>query len=95
MSHESEQRSIQHNRSDQIDQQELETRVILLVEALANELNPGRHVQASLHSSLQRDLGFDSLGLSELLARTEKALPITIEPILMATDFSMITIQPS
>ncbi len=57
---------------------ELERRVLLLVETLAHELNPRRTVHALPRSSLQRDLGFDSLGLSELLLRTEKEFRIRL-----------------
>ena len=60
------------------DRSALEQRVLVLVEGLAHELNPQRHVQAALQSSLQRDLGFDSLGLSELLLRTEKEFKVRL-----------------
>ncbi|MCP5075358.1 MAG: AMP-binding protein [Rhodobacteraceae bacterium] len=60
------------------DHSELEQRVLMLVKTLAHELNPQRQVQASLGSSLQRDLGFDSLGLSELMLRAEKEFKIRL-----------------
>ena len=53
-------------------------RVLSLIEDLAHELNPRRTVHAELQSSLQRDLGFDSLGLSELLLRTEKEFKLRL-----------------
>lgn len=56
----------------------VEKRALTLVDALAHELNPRRRVHASLHSSLQRDLGFDSLGLAELLLRTEKEFKVRL-----------------
>ena len=51
---------------------QLEHSLLSLVEELAREINPRRRIRATLKSSLQRDLGFDSLGLSELVQRTEK-----------------------
>ena len=54
------------------EQRASEEQVLAIVEALARELNPRRRVHVQLHSSLQRDLGFDSLGLSELIMRCEK-----------------------
>ncbi|MEM1049952.1 MAG: AMP-binding protein [Pseudomonadota bacterium] len=62
----------------------IEHRVLSLVEALARELNPGRRLTATLDASLQRDLGFDSLGLSELLLRTEKEFGIRLADDLIA-----------
>lgn len=56
----------------------IERRTLTLVEALARELNPGRRLAATPEASLQRDLGFDSLGLSELLLRTEKEFGIRL-----------------
>ncbi|MCP5072081.1 MAG: AMP-binding protein [Rhodobacteraceae bacterium] len=56
----------------------VERRVLTLVETLAHELNPRRRFHASLHSSLQRDLGFDSLGLAELLLRTEREFKLRL-----------------
>ena len=52
--------------------------MLSLVEELALELNPRRRVRATLNSSLQRDLGFDSLGLSELVLRTEKEFKLRL-----------------
>jgi len=56
----------------------LEQHVLRLIESLARELNPQRRVHALPQSSLQRDLGFDSLGLSELLLRAEKEFRIRL-----------------
>ncbi len=56
----------------------LEPQVLALVEDLAHELNPRRRLHASMRSSLLRDLGFDSLGLSELMLRTEKQFKIRL-----------------
>ena len=55
-----------------------EQRILELVKVLAQEINPQRKVQANLQSSLQRELGFDSLGLSELLLRTEKEFRVRL-----------------
>jgi 1-acyl-sn-glycerol-3-phosphate acyltransferase len=65
-------------------QSSMEQRVLLLVEALAREINPQRKVQATLQSALQRELGFDSLGLSELLLRTEKEFKVRLPEDLIA-----------
>ncbi|NNE21904.1 MAG: AMP-binding protein [Rhizobiales bacterium] len=66
------------NNDDLNEALRLEQRVLAMVEALAHELNPRRKVNATVHSSLQRDLGFDSLGLSELLLRTEKEFKLRL-----------------
>ncbi|HEX4961822.1 MAG TPA: AMP-binding protein [Thermoanaerobaculia bacterium] len=48
--------------------------VLEIAEALARELQPGRRGRSlTLDSSLERDLGLDSLGRVELLGRLEKA----------------------
>jgi acyl carrier protein len=56
----------------------VQQRVLTLVEALTYELNPRRKVHATMNSLLQRDLGFDSLGLSELLMRAEKEFKLRL-----------------
>ena len=56
----------------------VEQRVLTLVEKLGHELNPKRKLRAELDSSLQRDLGFDSLVLAELLMRTEKEFKLRL-----------------
>jgi 1-acyl-sn-glycerol-3-phosphate acyltransferase len=56
-----------------------EARLLAVVDKLARELNPGRkHVNASLDSALDRDLGFDSLGRAELLVRAEREFGVTL-----------------
>lgn len=65
-------------------QSALQRRVLVLVETLAQEINPRRKIRASPDSSLQRDLGFDSLGLSELLLRTEKEFKVRLPEDLIA-----------
>ncbi len=60
------------------DNPRVEQRVLTLVETLGQELNPKRKLQAKLGSSLQRDLGFDSLVLAELLMRTEKEFKLRL-----------------
>ncbi len=60
------------------DKASVEQRVIKLVEALGHDVNPNRKLKAKPNSSLQRDLGFDSLVLAELLMRTEKEFKIRL-----------------
>lgn len=53
--------------------------VLEIVQGLSQELQPQRRAQAvSLDSSLERDLGLDSLGRVELLARLEKAFGVRL-----------------
>ena len=61
-------------------------RVLEVVDALANELHPDRKrpVRAALDSSLDRDLGFDSLGRAELLLRLERAFKVQLSEDLLA-----------
>ncbi len=47
-------------------------RLLRVVEEVANELHPHGTVRATLDSRLDRELGFDSLGRVELLARLER-----------------------
>lgn len=56
------------------------TTLISLVAELAVELNPGqKQVQSvSLDDSLDRDLGFGSLGRAELIARIERTFEVTL-----------------
>jgi 1-acyl-sn-glycerol-3-phosphate acyltransferase len=71
-----------------------EQRLLQLVETLAHELNPQRPVEALLKASLQRDLGFDSLGTAELLLRTEKEFRIRLPDDLIGrieTPFDLLT----
>ena len=53
-------------------------RVLQIVHDLAVELNPGRerNLRVGLNSSLDRDLGLDSLGRAELLLRLERAFRV-------------------
>jgi 1-acyl-sn-glycerol-3-phosphate acyltransferase len=50
-----------------------------LVEGLAGELNPGRRLSVHAHSSLERDLGFDSLARVELIARLERTFGVRLQ----------------
>lgn len=53
--------------------------VLEVVQGLAQELQPQRRSRAvSLDSSLERDLGFDSLGRVELLARLERSFGVRL-----------------
>ena len=60
--------------------------LIAIVDQLARELHPqqARSASASLSSRLERDLGIDSLGRTELVLRLERAfgkrLPIALSP---------------
>ncbi len=49
-----------------------EAALIAVIDALANELHPGRRTRTGLDSRIDHDLGFDSLTRVELLARLEK-----------------------
>ncbi len=60
--------------------EETAARLLALVEELAAELHPGQKdtVHLSLESSLDREVGLDSLGRVELLARIERELGVTL-----------------
>jgi acyl carrier protein len=59
--------------------------VLEIVQGLSRELQPQRRGHAvSLDSSLERDLGLDSLGRVELLARLEKAFGVRLPEGLLA-----------
>ena len=52
-------------------------RVIAIVEALVEELHPGRRSKPVLQdSSLQRDLGIGSLAVAELVLRIEREFKV-------------------
>jgi acyl carrier protein len=51
-------------------------RLLAVVAALARELDPAREPRAELTSSIERDLGIDSLARVELLLRIEKAFGV-------------------
>jgi 1-acyl-sn-glycerol-3-phosphate acyltransferase len=61
--------------------------ILQLVQQLATELHPTRTAAptATLDSLLDRELGFDSLGRVELLARVERALNINLPEQVLAT----------
>ncbi|HEY0554119.1 MAG TPA: AMP-binding protein, partial [Thermoanaerobaculia bacterium] len=56
-----------------------------VVEGLARELQPQRRGAVSLDSSLERDLGFDSLGRVELLARLERSFGVRLSEDLLGS----------
>lgn len=63
-----------------------EARLLALVAAVAAELHPGRAAPAPrLDDRLDRDLGFDSLGRVELLARLEKDFDLALPESAFAT----------
>jgi len=51
-------------------------RLLAVVDALAHELDPARELRAELASSIERDLGIDSLARVELLLRIEQAFGV-------------------
>lgn len=58
-----------------------------IVRDMASELHPERHrhLQVTLHSSLDRDLGFDSLARVELLRRVNQAFRVDVGEALLET----------
>lgn len=62
--------------------------VCRLAAQLAGEMDPGRkNLRVELDSSLERDLGFDSLARMELLSRLEKAWGVSLsEEVLIAAE---------
>jgi len=64
-------------------------RLLAVVKTLAAELRPSQAetFKPALDSSLDRDLGFDSLAQMELLVRIEQAFGISLsEQVLVASD---------
>ena len=53
--------------------EEAAAHMLALAEAFVRETRPGRALRMTLDSSLERDLGIDSLGRAELLLRAERA----------------------
>ncbi|MDP2239676.1 MAG: AMP-binding protein [Burkholderiales bacterium] len=53
-------------------------RLIDLIEAFLRESRPGRPVRVALDSTLERDLGIDSLGRVELLLRAEREFGVSM-----------------
>ena len=66
---------------------ETATRLLEIVRGLDSEIHPGQKkaVSPTLDSSLDRDLGFDSLAQVELLARIEKSFNVTLSEQILAT----------
>ncbi len=60
--------------------------LLIIIRDLSAELHPGRKTtqHLSLDSSLDKDLGFDSLGRAELLLRAEKHLAVKLNESLLA-----------
>ena len=59
--------------------------LLLVVEELARELNPAHRPQAAtLDSRLDRDLGIDSLGRAELVARIDRAFGVALPEHILA-----------
>ena len=59
--------------------------LLRIIRSVAKELHPNlRHMQdITLESDLERDIGFDSLGLAELILRTNKAFRVRLPDQLM------------
>ena len=51
-----------------------------LIREVLNELHPGQQNSINLTSNLDYDLGFDSLGRVELMARIERTFGVTLTP---------------
>ena len=62
-------------------------RLLEIVREVVGELHPGQQesIRPTLDSSLDRDLGFDSLAQIELLSRIEKSFDISIPEQILAT----------
>ena len=54
------------------------TQLLSIVDALVAEVRPGGRSGAQLDSTLERDLGLDSLARVELLARIEQAFGVRL-----------------
>ncbi|MET0012205.1 MAG: AMP-binding protein [Sedimenticola sp.] len=68
-----------HSTSDRINADTAAQTLLKLIRELALELHPGRPVTGlTLDSSIDRDLGFDSLGRVEMLVRIEKRFKCTL-----------------
>jgi 1-acyl-sn-glycerol-3-phosphate acyltransferase len=66
--------------------EDLTSRLLGLVRLVTEELHPGREVRRlTLDSSLDKDLGLDSLGRAELLSRLEKAFEVALPESLVAS----------
>lgn len=70
---------MQRNRDDQAKA------LLDIVGKLAAELSPGRRTAATLDSTLDRDLGFDSLARVELLLRCERFFEVSLPEQTLAT----------
>ena len=72
--------------SEAADDRELEAQVLDIVRAVVLELHPHRsETPVTLDSSLDRDLGLDSLARSELLLRISEATRIELPDALLGT----------
>ncbi len=63
---------------DQAATDETAARLLRLVEQLVTESHPQRQIAVALDSSIERDLGLDSLGRVELMQRTERAFGVSL-----------------
>ena len=68
-----------------VDEQ-VPARLLEVVREVAEELHPGRKLRRlGLDSSLDKDLGLDSLGRAEVLSRLEKAFGVALPDSLVAS----------
>ena len=59
-------------------------RLLALIQSLAREIRPDRgEIRVTLNSDLDRDLGFDSLGRTELLLRVERVFSVKLSESLL------------
>ena len=66
------------NFTGQAATDETAARLVRLIEQLLAESHPQRRITVTLDSSLERDLGLDSLGRVELLQRTERTFGVSL-----------------
>ncbi|MEK7835044.1 MAG: AMP-binding protein, partial [Pseudomonadota bacterium] len=66
------------NLTGQAATDETAARLLRLIEQLLAESHPQRQLTVTLDSSLERDLGLDSLGRVELLQRTERTFGVSL-----------------
>ena len=62
-----------------------QARLLQIVSAVVEELHPGQTTTVALDSTIDRELGLDSLARVELVARTESAFGITLPEQAFAT----------
>ena len=66
------------NPPDHAASDETTARLLRVVEQLVTESHPQRQIAVALDSSLERELGLDSLGRVELMQRTERTFGVSL-----------------